>query len=94
MKSNPSQGPLQRDIRAWSNTSEKGQGHNQPKGKSKGTGRGKKKLLGKGNRNQDQTGSRNEDGQRTLGDFGIKRHRVDFVGDVQENDDFESHRLV
>ena len=34
-----------------------------------------------------------EDGQRTLGDFGTKRQRVEFVGDVQENDDFESPRL-
>ena len=25
--------------------------------------------------------------------FGIKRQRVEFVGDVQENDDFESARL-
>ena len=33
MKSNPSQDLLQRDIREWSNTSEKGQGHSQPKGK-------------------------------------------------------------
>ena len=31
MKSNPSQDPLQRDIREWSNTSERGQGHSQPK---------------------------------------------------------------
>ena len=43
--------------------------------------------------NQDQAGSPNEDGQRTLGDFRIKRQRVEFVGDVQENDDFESPRL-
>ena len=28
-----------------------------------------------------------------MGDFGIKRQRVEFVGDVQENDDFESPRL-
>ena len=28
-----------------------------------------------------------------MGDFGFKRQRVEFVGDVQENDDFESHRL-
>ena len=74
MKSNPSQDPLQGDIREWSNTSEKGQGHNQPKGKSKCKGKGKKNI-------------------RTLGDFGIKRQRVEFVGDVQENDDFESARL-
>ena len=93
MKSNPSQDPSQRDIREWSNTSEKGQGHSQPKGKSKGKGKGKRKYPGKGNYNQDQAGSPNEDGQRTLGDFGIKRQRVEFVCDVQENDDFETPRL-
>ena len=36
VKSNPSLDPLQRDIRQWSNISEKGQGHSQPKGKGKG----------------------------------------------------------
>ena len=82
------------DIREWSNTSEKGQGHSQPKGKGKGKGKGKRKHPGKGNHNQDQAGSPNEDGQRTLGDFGLKRQRVEFVGDdVQENDDFETPRL-
>ena len=80
MKSNPSQDPLQRDIREWSNTSEKGQGHSQPKGKGKGKGKGKRKHLGKGNHTQDQAGPPNEDGRRTLGDFGLKRQRVEFVG--------------
>ena len=42
----------------------------------------------KGNHNHDQAVSPNEDGQRTLGDFGMNRQRVEFVGDVQENDDF------
>ena len=87
MKINPSQDPLQRDIREWSNTSEKGQSHNQPKGKSKGKGKGKRKHPGKGNNNKDRTGSPNEDGQR------ITRQRVEFVGYVQENDDFETPRL-
>ena len=68
MKSNPSQDPLQGDIREWSNTSEKGQGHSQPKGTGKGKGKGKRKHPEK-----NQAGSPNEDGQRTLGDFGIKR---------------------
>ena len=36
MKSNPRQDPLQRDIREWTNTSEKGQGHSQPTGEGKG----------------------------------------------------------
>ena len=63
------------------------------KGKSKGNGKGKRKHPGKGNHNQDQVGSPNEDEQRTLGDIGIKRHRVELVGDVQENDDFESSPL-
>ena len=91
MKSNPQQDLLQRDIREWTNTSEKGQGHNQPKGKGKG--KGKRKHPGKGNNNQDQAGSPNEDGQRTFGDFDLKRQRVEFVGGVQENDDFETPRL-
>ena len=73
MKSNPSQDPLQRDIREWSNISEKGQGHSQPKGKSKGKGKCTRKHPGKRNHNQDQAGSPNEDEQRTFGDFGIKR---------------------
>ena len=93
IKSNPSQDPLQRDIREWSNMSEKGQGHSQPKGKGKGKGNFKRKHPGKGNHNQDQGGSPNEDGQRTLGDFGFKSQRVEFVGDVQGNDDFENTRL-
>ena len=88
MKSNASQDPLQRDIREWSNTSEKGYGHNQPKGKGKGKGKGKRKHPGKGNHNQDQARSPNEDGQRTLGDFGIKRQTFEFVGDVQDPVDF------
>ena len=61
--------------------------------KVKGKGKGKGKHLGKANRNQNRAGSPNEDGQRTLGDFGIKRQRVEFVGDVQENDVFETPRL-
>ena len=93
MKSTPSRDPLQRDIRAWSNTSDKGQGHSQPKGKGKGKGKGKRKHPGKENHNQDQTGSPNVVVQRTLGDFGFKRQRVEFVGDVQEYDDFETPRL-
>ena len=84
MKSNPSQEPLQRDLRWIRNTSEKGQGHSQPKGKGKGKGKGKTKHPGKGNHNQNQAGSPNEHGQRTLGDFGRKRHRVEFDGDVQK----------
>ena len=90
MKSNTSQDPLKRDIREWSNTSETGQGQSQPKGRSKGKGKGKKKHPRKGNHSQEKAGSPNEDGQRTIGDFGIKRQGVEFVGDVQENDDFES----
>ena len=92
-KNNPPQDPLQRDIREWSNSAEKGRNHNQPKGKGKGKdkgkGKGKRKHPGKGNRNQDQAGSPDEEtGQRRLDDFGVKRQRVEFVGDVQENDDF------
>ena len=73
MKSNPPQDPLQRDIREWTHTSEKGQGHNQPKGKGQGKGKGKRKHPGKGNHNHGQAGFPNEEtGQRMLGDFGFK----------------------
>ena len=92
MKSNPSQDPLQRDIREWSNTSEKGQGHNQPKGKSKGKVKGKRNIQEKGTTTRTRLDLRMKM-DSTLGDFGIKRQRVEFVGDVQENDDFESPRL-
>ena len=64
-----------------------------PMAKAKGKGKEKRKHPGKENHNQDQAGSPNEDGQRTLGDFCIKRQRDEFVGDVQVNDDFESLRL-
>ena len=75
MNSNPPQDLLQRNIREWTNTSEKGQGHSQPNGKGKGKGKGKRKHPGKRNHNQDQAGSPREDGQRRLGDFGIKRQK-------------------
>ena len=42
---------------------------------------------------QDFAGCPSEEGQRTLGDFGLERQRVEFVGDVQENDDSETPRL-
>ena len=48
MKSNPSQDPLQRDNREWSNTSEKGQGHNQPRAKAKVKARARKNIQEKG----------------------------------------------
>ena len=72
---------------------ERARSHSQPKGKGEGKGKGKRKHPGKGNHNQDQAGSPNEDGQRTLGDFGTKHQRVEFVRDVQENEDFETSRL-
>ena len=76
-ENNPPQDPLQRDIREWSNSAEKGQGHNQPKGKGKGK---EQNFLGKGHRNQDQTGSPDEEtGQRSLDDFGMKLQRVEFI---------------
>ena len=71
----------------------KGKVTGSPRAKAKGKGKGKRKHPGKENHKQDQAGSPNEDGQRTLGDFCIKRQRDEFVGDVQENDDFESLRL-
>ena len=92
-KYNPGQDPLQRDIREWSSSSEKGQGHNQSKGKGKD--KGKRKHPGTGNQNQDQAGSSDEEtGQHKLDDFGIKRQRDEFVGDVPEhNDNFEVHKV-
>ena len=59
-------------------------------GKGKGTG----KIPRKGNHDQDQARSPDEEtGQRKLNDFGIKRQRVQFVGDVHEHDDgFETPR--
>ena len=76
VKNNPPQDLLQRDIREWTNTLKKGQGHSQPKGKGKGEGMGKRDHSGKGNHSQDQAGSPNEEtGQRTLGDFGLKNVR-------------------
>ena len=49
----------------------------------------------KRNHNQDQAGSPDEEtGQRRLEDFGIKRQRVVFVGNVQEHtDDSETSRV-
>ena len=92
-KNHPGQDPLQRDIREWSSSSEKGQGNNQSKGKGKGIG--KRKHPGTGNQNQDKAGSPDEEtGQRKLDDFGIMRQRVEFVGDVPEhNDNFEAHKV-
>ena len=67
-------------------------GHSQPKGKGKWQGKGKTNP-GKGKNNQ--AGSPDEEvGQRRLDDFGIKRQRVAFGGDVQEhNDEFEMPRV-
>ena len=57
------------------------------KPKRKGKEKGKEKNPGKGNHNQDQAGPPDEGaGQRRLNDFGKKRQRVEFVGDVQEHD--------
>ena len=71
----------------------KGKAIASPRVKAKAKARVREDIQEKGNYNQDEAGSSNEDGQRTLGDFGIKRQRVEFVGDVQENADFETPRL-
>ena len=63
-----------------------------PRAKAKVKARAKE-HPGKWNHNQDQAGSPTEDGQRTLGAFGMKRQRVECVGDVQKNDDFECPRF-
>ena len=85
---NPTQDPLQRDIREWTNPAEKGKGHNQPKGKGKGKGKSQGKIPCKENHNQEHAGSPDEEtGQRKLNDFGMKRKRTQFDGDVHEHDD-------
>ena len=61
-----------------------------PRAKAKVKARARENIQEKGTTTRTKLGSPNEDGQRTLGDFGIKQQRVEFVGDVQENDDFES----
>ena len=82
MKSNPYQDLLQRYIREWSNTSEKGQGHSQARARE--------------NIQEKETTTRTRLDLRMKMDsarwviFGVKRQRVEFVGDVQENDDFEN----
>ena len=48
MQSNPSQDPLLRDIREWSNMSEKGQGHRQPQAKAKVKARARENIQEKG----------------------------------------------
>ena len=68
----------------------------QRKGKVTASPRAKVKAMAresiqeKGTTTRTQAGSPNEDGQRTLGDFGLKRQRVEVI---QENDDFETPRL-
>ena len=50
-------------------------------------------IQEKGTTSRTRLGSPNEDGQRTLGDFGLNRQRVQFVGDVHGHDDwFETPR--
>ena len=59
--------------------------------KAKVKARARENIQEKENHNQDVAGSLSEEtGQRTLGYFAIKRHRVEFVGDVQESDSFET----
>ena len=55
-----------------------------PRAKAKAKAKAGENIQEMGNRNQDQAGSPNEDGQRTLGDFGLKRQRVEFVGDLSK----------
>ena len=80
---------MQRDIRERTNTSEKGQGHNHPREKVKEKARARAHIQEMGT----TTRTKLDTGQRTLGDFRIKRQKVEFVGDVQENDVFEAPRV-
>ena len=71
----------------------KGKVTTSPKVKVKVNARAREKHSGQENRNQDQAGSPDEEtGQRALGDFGVKRQRIEFVGDAQENDGLETPR--
>ena len=90
MKSHPSQDPLQRDIREWSSTSEKG--HSQPKGT------GQAKARERENTQERETTTRTRLDLRMKMDsarwvISVKRQRFEFVGDVQKNDDFETPKL-
>ena len=86
MKSHPPQDTSQRERFANGQTRQK-------KGKVTASPKVKVKVNVKARireNSQDQAGSPNEEiGQRTLGDFGVRRQRVAFVGDFQENDDFD-----
>ena len=60
-----------------------------PRPKAKVKARAREDIQEKGTTTRTrQGGSPDEDGQRTSGDSGIKRQMVEYVGDVQENDDF------
>ena len=50
-------------------------------------------IQGKETTTRTRLDLRKKDGQRTLGHFGVKRLRLEFVGDVQESDEFETPRL-
>ena len=62
----------------------KGKVTTSPRAKVKVKAGARKNIQEKGSTIRTRAGSPNEDGQRTLGDFGIKRQRVEFVGDAQE----------
>ena len=71
----------------------KGKVTTSPRAKAKVKARARKNIQEKGTTTRTRLDLQMKYGQRTLGDFGIKRQRVEFVGDVQENGDFESPRL-
>ena len=62
-----------------------------PKEKDREKEIGKRNNPGEGNRSQDQIGSPDEEtGQRRLDDFGLKRQKIELVGDFQGHNDFEA----
>jgi len=95
LKSNPGADPGQRDIREWTHTGHE-KGHSKGKGKGSGKGKGKAHngWKGKGEgpgqagghaqeppqQNQPNPEHHN-DRQRSLGEYGFKRQRVDAVWD-------------
>ena len=82
-KSNPRRDTLQRDIREWTNSAEKGQCHSQAqreRERERQRQRQEKTSRKKGTTTRDQAGSPDEEtGQRRLDDFWYKKSepRVD-----------------
>ena len=75
-KSTPSQDPLQRDIREWSNTFEKGRVTASPKVKVEVKARARENNQEKGTTTRTRLDLRMNMDSARWGDFGVKRRRV------------------